>query len=135
MPVQVIVCVPTHQIAEFEAEYVQLPSAQGSMGVLPNHAPLRCVLEPGIVTCRESANKTSIFSVSTGLAVIEDNVVTILADSAERAEDIDTPRAEAARERAQERIRTIDSSIDYLRAEIALKRSLARLQAKARISH
>lgn len=135
MPVLVKICVPTKQIAEVEAEYVQIPSAQGAMGVLPNHAPLRCVLEPGIVNCRLPGNKFAVFAVSTGLAIIEDNVVTILADSAERAEDIDLARAQAARDRAQERIRTMDSRIDHARAEAALKRSLARIHASGLAAH
>ena len=129
MPVQVKVCVPTRQIAELEAEYVQIPSAQGNMGVLPSHSPLRCVLDPGIVNCRLTGNKTSIFFVSTGLAIIENDRVTILADSAEGAQEIDVTRAEASRDRAQDRIRSIDSKIDFARTEAALKRSLARIQA------
>lgn len=135
MPLQVKISVPTKQIAELEAEYVQLPSEQGNMGVLPHHAPLRCVLEPGVVNCRLPGGKTVSFFVSTGLATIEDNVVTILADSAERVEDIDLSRAEAARDRAQERIRTLNGNIDHARAEAALKRALVRIQtaSKARI--
>ena len=133
MPVQVKVCVPTKQIAQLEVEYVRIPSAQGNMGVLPNHAPLRCLLEPGIVNCREPGNKTSTFAVSTGLAVIENDVVTVLADSAERAEDIDVARAQAARDRAEERIRTLDAKIDQARAEAALRRALARIQASGMV--
>jgi len=129
MPVLVKVCVPTRKVAELEAEYVQIPSAQGNMGVLPSHAPLRCVLDSGVVTCRLPDNGTEVFAVSTGLATIEDDVVTILADAAENARDIDSGRAEAARQRASERVRSMEPSVDHARAEAALKRSLARLQA------
>jgi F-type H+-transporting ATPase subunit epsilon len=135
MPVLVKICVPTKQIAELEAETVRIPSAQGNMGVLPNHAPLRCALEPGLVKCRLPGNKTSIFFVSTGLAIVENDVVTVLADSAERAEDIDLTRAEAARKRAEERVHTLDRKIDYTRAEAALKRALVRIQAASNLRH
>jgi F-type H+-transporting ATPase subunit epsilon len=62
-------------------------------------------------------------------------VVTVLADSAERAEDIDLTRAEAARKRAEERVHTLDRKIDYTRAEAALKRALVRIQAASNLRH
>jgi F-type H+-transporting ATPase subunit epsilon len=135
VPVTLKLSSPTRQIAEVEAEYIQIPSAQGKMGVLPNHAPLRAVLEPGLVTCRLKDGSEIVFAVSTGLALVENNVVTVLADSAENAMDIDLDRAERARLRAQERLHTIDSQIDHARAETALKRSIARIQAYRVVHH
>ncbi|MCA9450971.1 MAG: F0F1 ATP synthase subunit epsilon, partial [Candidatus Omnitrophica bacterium] len=64
MPVTLKLSSPTRQIAEVEAEYIQIPSAQGKMGILPNHAPLRCVLEPGVVTCKMKDGSETVFSVS-----------------------------------------------------------------------
>ena len=102
------------------------------MGVLPNHAPLRCVLEPGIVSCRKSDNSEEIFAVSTGLAMIRNDEVVVMADAAERGDQIDLERARASEQRARERLHAMDSSIDIDRAEIALKRALVRMQARER---
>ncbi len=131
MPLQVNICIPTQPVANLTATYVQLPSASGSMGVLPDHAPLRCELVPGVVVCRLTDETERVFSVSSGLAGIRKNVVTILADTAEDAQNIDPSRAQAARERAMKRLHGGDSAdiIDRVRAEAALRRALARLEA------
>ena len=129
MPIQLNLCAPTRQVAEVEAEYIQIPSAQGKMEVLKNHAPLRCVLEPGVVTCRLEDGSERVFAVSSGLAMIRDNRVLVMADAAEKGEDIDVARAEAAMERARERLHRMGHGVDLARAEAALKRALARLEA------
>jgi F-type H+-transporting ATPase subunit epsilon len=121
------------QVAKVEAEYVQIPSAEGMMGVLPNHAPLRCVLQPGIVTCRMADNSEELYTVSTGLATVRNNEVVVLADAAEKGDEIDLERAAAAKERAQQRLHTMDRSVDRDRAELALKRSLIRMSAAHKI--
>ena len=127
MPVTLKLCTPMRQVAKVEAEYVQIPSTEGMMGVLPNHAPLRCVLQPGMVTCQMADKSELIYTVSTGLATVRDNEVVVLADAAEKGDEIDLERAAAARRRAEERLHTMDRSIDRERAELALKRSLIRL--------
>ncbi len=130
MPLQVNLCIPTQPLANLTAIYVQLPSAAGSMGILPSHAPLRCELAPGVVVCRLTDETERVFSVSSGLAVIRNNTVTILADTAEDAQNIDTSRAQAARERALRRLGGDEAGmIDRVRAEAALRRALARLDA------
>ena len=133
MPLQLKLSVPTKEVADMTVEYVQLPSEEGSMGVLQNHAPLRAALEPGVLTARDLEHKNHYFFVSSGLAMIQDNVVTILADSAERAEDIDEARAQAAADRARERIGNPSPEIDIRRAEIALARAIARMNAKHKL--
>ena len=133
MPLQLILTVPTNQIADMTVEYVQLPSEEGSMGILQNHAPLRAALEPGVLTVRDTDHNEHFFFVSSGLAMIKDNVVTVLADSAEKAEDIDEARAMKASERARERILSPSPSIDRARAEAALARAIARIKAKHKI--
>lgn len=134
MPLQLNLSVPTSLIADMTVEYVQLPSEEGSMGVLQNHAPLRAALEPGVVTARDLEHKNHFFFVSSGLAMIKDNVVTILADTAEKAESIDETRARNAGDRARQRIQSPSPNIDRARAEAALARSIARINAKHKSS-
>ena len=130
MPLQVNLCIPTQPLASLTVDYVQLPSVDGRMGVLVNHAPLRCILAPGVVMCRLPDDSIRVFSVSSGLAMIRKNVVTILADAAESAENIDPVRAHAARDRAVARLGGVDQDrIDRARAEAALQRAMARLEA------
>ncbi|MCA9418225.1 MAG: ATP synthase F1 subunit epsilon [Candidatus Omnitrophica bacterium] len=133
MPLQLKLSVPTNQVADMTVEYVQLPSEEGSMGVLQNHAPLRAALQPGVMTARDLEHKNHYFFVSSGLAMIKDNVITVLADSAERAEDIDEARAQKAGERARERIQSPEPHTDIARAEIALAKSIARINAKHKL--
>ncbi len=130
MPLQLNLSVPTNQIADMTVEYVQIPSEQGSMGVLQNHAPLRAALEPGILSARDMEQKTHYFFVSSGLVMVDDNIVTVLADSAERAEDIDEGRAKGSGDRARERIQSPGPDLNRSRAEAALARSIARISAK-----
>jgi len=129
MPVTLKLCVPKRQVAQVEAEYIRIPSAEGNMGVLPNHAPLRCVLEPGIVRCRKADDSEEVFAVSTGIAMVRNNEVVVMADAAERGDKIDVERAQAAERRARERLQSMDRSVDIDRAEVALKRALVRLHA------
>lgn len=133
MPVTLKLCTPMRQVAKIEAEYIQIPSSDGMMGVLPNHAPLRCVLQPGFVTCRLADGSEELYTVSTGLATVRDNEVVVLADSAEKGNEIDLERAAAAKERARERLSKMDSSVDMDRAELALQRSLIRLSAADKV--
>ena len=126
---KITIAVPTHPIDSFETSYVHIPSEGGSMGVLQNHAPLRCVLDTGVATCRLPDNSERAFFVSGGLAMIADNKVLVLADTAEPAKNIDIERARAAQERARERLQGQSSDTDRARAEASLKRSLYRLKA------
>jgi F-type H+-transporting ATPase subunit epsilon len=104
----------------------------GQMGLLPMHAPIMTTLQPGELIVRKGGEDSSIF-VSGGFLELMNDKVTILADSAERAEEIDVARAEAAKKRAEERKALgAAENIDMARAEAALRRSLERLKVAER---
>jgi F-type H+-transporting ATPase subunit epsilon len=113
---------------------VEIPGADGYFGVLPGHTPVLALLGAGELWYRQGQDKYFLH-IAFGFAEVQPDRVTILAEIAERAEEIDVPRAEAARNRAQERISRPTEDVDAERARIALLKSLIRLQvaAKARI--
>ena len=107
------------------------PGVEGQLGILPNHAALMTMLEPGELIVRKGAEETLI-AISGGFLEVLGNRVTILADAAERAEDIDFARAEAAKRRAEETLRTGPTGANLASAEAALRRSLSRLKVAER---
>lgn len=108
---------------------VTVPGTKGNFQVLFNHAPIISSLEIGEVKIAEPGNKTQLFATSGGTIEVSNNKIIILAESFEKAEEIDTKRAEEAKKRAQERLKKRkDSDIDDIRAELALKRALNRLK-------
>ena len=109
-----------------EVSSVVAPGAEGQLGILPNHAPLLTSLKPGELKVLKEGEETNIAVSGVFLEVLK-NVVTILADTAERAEDIDVERAEAALKRAQEKVNSSESDLDLERAIRALKGSQARV--------
>src|SRR5436305_7182072 len=110
-----------------EADLVSAPSAEGRIGILPQHAALLTLLIPGELRIKLGAEEEPLF-VSGGFLEVFEDTVTILADTAEHAEEIDQARAEAARRRAQERLEQAGSDVD--RAELlgALERAMTRLR-------
>src|SRR3989304_4400656 len=114
-----------------EVDIVVAPGTEGQLGILPGHAPLMTMLEPGELMVRKGGEE-SYFAVTGGFLEVRPDRVVILADAAERAEEIDAPPAEEARRRAQERLAGAVTSIDVGRAEAALGRSLARLKVSQR---
>ncbi len=123
---------PERPIVQAQVDEVQIPGAEGYFGVLPGHTPLLASLAVGELWFRQGAEKTYL-SIAFGFAEVLPDRVTILARLAERAEDIDVGRAEAARTRAQERLDQPRSDIDYERARISLMKSLTRHQVSARV--
>lgn len=115
-----------------DVEILVAPGMDGQLGILPNHAPLLTALQPGeIRVVREG--EESYMAVSGGFLEVMANRVTILADTAERAEEIDIERAEEAMQRAQERIETGGASaMELQRALASIRRSQARLLAARR---
>jgi len=108
---------------------VTIPGTKGNFQVLLNHAPIISSLEIGEVKITETGNKTQLFATSGGTIEVSNNKIIILAESFEKAEEIDTKRAEEAKKRAEERLKKRrDSDIDDIRAELALKRALNRLK-------
>jgi F-type H+-transporting ATPase subunit epsilon len=119
---------PERAILHEDVDEVELPGEEGYFGVLPGHAPLLAALRAGVMWYRKGAERTYAFVEGGFVEVLPDRVA-ILAQIAERAEDIDVQRAEAARRRAEEQLaRPTAVSADYERARLALLKALARLQ-------
>jgi len=114
-----------------DVDIVVAPGIVGQLGILPSHAPLLTTLQPGELVVRKDGEETAMF-VSGGFLEVMQNRVTILADVAERAEEIDIARADAAKHRAEDRLREHPPEIDLARAEAALRRSLVRLKIAER---
>jgi F-type H+-transporting ATPase subunit epsilon len=110
---------------------VEIPGAEGYFGVLPGHTPLLALLGAGELWYRQGSEK-HYFSMAFGFAEVQPDQVTILAQVAERADEIDLARAEAARKRAEERLSKPVVDMDAERARIALLKSLIRIQVATR---
>jgi F-type H+-transporting ATPase subunit epsilon len=122
---------PDQSLVSEEVDEVVVPAWEGYLGVLPGHAPLLAVLKIGEMWYRKRSEKTYLAIAGGFLEVLPDKV-TILAQIAERPEDIDVARAEAAKRRAEERFNQPTREMDFERARIAMMKSLARLQVAAR---
>jgi F-type H+-transporting ATPase subunit epsilon len=126
---------PERAIAHEDVDEIELPGEEGFFGVLPGHAPMLAALRPGEMWYRKGAETTYAF-LGGGFAEVTPDRVSILAAVAERSEDIDLARAEAAKRRAEERMAKPIPDADFERARIALLRAISRLDiAKARKRH
>ena len=114
-----------------DVDGVVAPGIDGQLGILPHHAPLMTMLQPGELLVRKGEEEFCI-AVTGGFLEVRPDRVVILADAAERAEDIDVRRAEEAMKRAQERIRERPTGLDAARAEAALRRALTRMEVVER---
>ena len=114
-----------------QVDEVQLPGAEGYLGVLPGHTPLLTTLAVGQMWYRQGAEHRYL-AIAFGFAEVQPDRVTVLAQIAERADEIDPARAEAAKKRAEERLVKPTADMDFERARIALLKSLARLQVASR---
>jgi F-type H+-transporting ATPase subunit epsilon len=110
---------------------VEIPGSGGYFGVLPGHTPLLATLHVGELWYRQGAEKHYL-SIAFGFVEVQPDRVIVLAQIAEQAQDIDAARAEAARKRAEERLRKSSSDVDFERARVALLKALARLQVAGR---
>jgi F-type H+-transporting ATPase subunit epsilon len=110
---------------------VEIPGSEGYFGVLPGHTPLLALLGAGELWYRQGTEK-HYFSMAFGFAEVQPDRVTILAQIAERADEIDLARAEAAKKRAEERLAKTTVDMDAERARIALLKSLIRIQVATR---
>lgn len=119
---------PERVVVDGQVEGVVIPSTEGLLGILRNHAPFIGTLDIGVIKYLQSGSRHYV-ACNTGIFEMKDNVLRILSDSAERGESIDVVRAKQAKERAERRIQQKSEDLDYLRAELALRRSLARLNA------
>ena len=119
---------PAQAIVHDDVDEVELPGEEGYRGVLPGHAPLLAALKTGIMWYRKGAEKKFAF-VDGGFVEVLPDRVSVLAETAERAEDIDLQRAEAAKRRAEERLsKPAAVDFDAERARIAMLRAVARIQ-------
>src|SRR5437588_159454 len=117
---------PDRRLVHEQVDEVEVPGSEGYFGVLPGHTPLLAALAVGELWYRKGQEKVYL-SVALGFAEVLPDRVTILANIAERAEDIDPTRAEVAKKRAETRLMQ-PKDIDYERARLSLSKSVARLQ-------
>jgi F-type H+-transporting ATPase subunit epsilon len=117
-----------------DVDIVILPGVAGEMGILPHHAPVLTILKYGVIKIRRQG-KEELFAVAGGMAEVQPEIVTILADAAENVQEIDITRAQAAKKRAEDTLAGLKPEEDhdaYLRMEAALRRSNLRLDAVRR---
>jgi len=126
------IATPTRLVATESVDEIVIPGSQGYFGVLPGHAPFLTTLGIGELMYR-TGREERYLAVSGGFAEVRNDKVIVLADTAERPEEIDRARAERARERAERRLagRT-DEEVDYVRALAALARALTRILTAGR---
>jgi F-type H+-transporting ATPase subunit epsilon len=125
---QLVVVTPERQILSETVIEVQLPGGDGYLGVLPSHAPLITELGIGELTYRTASGQSGLLAVIRGFAEVLPDRVSVLAEIAERAQDIDLKRAQEALNRAQEIIAKGGENVDWDRASAALQRALVRIQ-------
>ncbi len=118
---------PEKVVFSEEVDFVVAPGVDGELGFLPEHAPLVSALKIGELRVQQGG-KDFKFAVSGGFVEVKNSRVVVLADAAERADEIDVERAQAAKERAEQRLSAQSGDIDVVRAELALKRALTRIK-------
>jgi len=122
------VVTPERMIFSDQVDEVLAPGAWGQLGILPKHAPLITALEEGELVIRRQGQDDTLVAIHGGFMEVRENTVTVLADVAERAEEIDIARAEAARRHAEELLTTSASDEDFQRARAAQRRAALRLK-------
>ncbi|MCC6405607.1 MAG: ATP synthase F1 subunit epsilon [Planctomycetes bacterium] len=127
------VITPDRIVVDEPVESVQIPALDGSMGILPRHAPMVAALQVGVLRYRGKSGEKVLF-VSEGFAEVRDNLLRVVCEAGETAGEIDEKRAREAEQRARERLSrkgeaaTAAETFDQLRAEAALRRALMRLK-------
>jgi len=119
---------PDRVFYEGEADMVEFNTTEGEIGVYKRHIPMTVIIKPGILTITEGEEK-KIAALHAGFAEILPDAVTIMAEIIEWPVEIDEKRAEQAKERAEERLRSRSPETDIARAETALQRAIARIEA------
>jgi F-type H+-transporting ATPase subunit epsilon len=123
---QLEIVTPAKLLVKDVAEEAQIPGLSGYLGILPGHAPLLTELAVGVITYKASG-ATHTLSVAWGFAEVLPDKVTILAEAAERPQDIDVERAQKAKDRAEQLLKSNNPEVDHARAEDALQRAETRL--------
>ncbi|MBP1654174.1 MAG: synthase subunit epsilon [Bacteroidetes bacterium] len=132
-PFKLEIVSPRRVVYTGDATSVSLPGALGGFQVLHNHAPLLSSLNVGTMKLRTTDGTEVFYATSGGFVEVRDNVVTVVVESAERADEIDVDRAQRAVGRAQERLKKRSADIDVPRAEAALARAMNRLSVAERV--
>jgi F-type H+-transporting ATPase subunit epsilon len=123
---------PSRLLLDEEVDEVTAPGVLGEFGVLPNHIAFLTLLAPGEMSYKQGAQRTRL-AIGGGYAEVLSNVMTVLADAAEFADEIDVDRAQRAKDQAEKKITALNPEDgDFAVAEAALKRALARLQVASR---
>ncbi|MFP4237638.1 MAG: F0F1 ATP synthase subunit epsilon [Desulfonatronovibrio sp.] len=120
---------PDRNLLSEEVEYVGAPGINGEFGVLPNHIPFLSALSIGSLFYKQNGRKYYVF-VSGGFAEVSPTKVTVLAETAERADEISVERARKARERAEQRLVQQQEEIDHARARAAMARAMHRMRCR-----
>ena len=130
MPIRCDIVSQDREVFSGDVDLVLLPGAEGYMGILPHHTPVITVIQYGIISVKTS-NQEQHFTVAGGIAEVQPDQVTILADAAENVAEIDIQRAQDARNRAEEILKKgVGPDTDtYLKIQAALRRSNLRLDA------
>ena len=131
--IQVDIVSAEKEIFSGEAQMVFAPAAMGEVGISPGHAPLVTRMTPGEVRVKDSNGNELAFYVSGGLLEVQPRIITVLSDTAERAEDLDEAAILKAKEEAEQALHEKDSKIDYAKAQIALAEASAQLQTLQRL--
>jgi F-type H+-transporting ATPase subunit epsilon len=121
------------QIFSGEATLVVVPGAGGELGIAPRHAPLLTTLKPGEIRVQSEGREEQVFYVGGGSLEVQPKVVTVLADTAARAHDLDEAAALAAKQRAEDAIRNSQDKIEIAEAQAELARKMAELKAIERL--
>lgn len=131
--IELVVVTPEKQLLREKTVDVQMPGENGYLGILPGHAPLMTALGIGELSYKMANGKdTAHVAIIRGFAEVLPDRVTILAETAERAEEIDVQRAKEALARAEKRLAENSPTVDWDRATIALQRALIRIQVAAK---
>src|SRR3954463_4217568 len=125
---QLEIVTPEKAVVREAATEAQIPGKKGYLGILPGHAPLITELAVGEITYKKPGGGEEHLAVAWGFAEVLPDKVVILAETAEKAEDIDLPRAQEQKKRAEERLHSQDPDTDFERARVALERAIVRIE-------
>jgi F-type H+-transporting ATPase subunit epsilon len=132
MTIKVDVVTAERLVYSDDVDIVTAPGIEGELGILPHHASLMTILQPGELRIRKGTEEFSL-AVTGGFLEVQPDHITVLADAAEHADEIDIARAEAAKKRAEESLTHRTSDVDTALAEGALRRSLTRLKVAEKV--
>ncbi len=121
---------PDRIFFEGEADFVELRTSEGEIGVYKAHIPLTAILVPGLLKIHLDGN-VKVAALHNGFVEVMPDSITMLAESAEWPEEIDVKRAESAKQRAEDRLRSGDENVNVARAELALRKALIRIEASS----